>query len=139
MAIPPSGRIEWIKRRLQGTRSMKAAWIRVWVGFVAILGLGLASSRAAAQDTIDINEAERMFSYNTVELGDQLKYGLRVAFPEQQAFIDQVVAKVDSGEISRAMVNVVFVWARKRKPNVPFPYFEAVMRLLAEKRGVTFD
>ncbi len=118
---------------------MKAAWIRVWVGFVAILGLGLASSRAAAQDTIDINEAERMFSYNTVELGDQLKYGLRVAFPEQQAFIDQVVAKVDSGEISRAMVNVVFVWARKRKPNVPFPYFEAVMRLLAEKRGVTFD
>ena len=116
---------------------MKAAWIRVWVSAVAILGL--ASSRAAAQDTIDINEAERMFSYNTVELGDQLKYGLRVAFPEQQAFVDQVVAKVDSGEISRAMVNVVFVWARKRKPNVPFPYFEAVMRLLAEKRGVTFD
>jgi hypothetical protein len=37
------------------------------------------------------------------------------------------------------MVNVVYVWAKKRKPNIPFPYFEYVMRLLAEKRGITFE
>ena len=93
---------------------------------------------AQAQDSIDVNEAENMFSYNVVELRDQLKFGLRVAFPEQEAFVNEVVAKVDSGELSRAMVNVVFVWARKRNPRIPFPYFETVMRLLAEKRGVTF-
>jgi hypothetical protein len=54
-------------------------------------------------------------------------------------FVDQVVAKVEAGELSRAMVNVVYVWAKKRKPNIPFPYFEYVMRLLAEKRGITFE
>jgi hypothetical protein len=80
-----------------------------------------------------------MLSLNTVELRDQLNYGLRVAFPEQQVFVDQVVAKVETGELSRAMVNVVYVWAKKRKPNIPFPYFEYVMRLLAEKRGISFE
>jgi hypothetical protein len=111
---------------------------RTWIA-VTCIGILLAPSSGFAQDPLDLNEAERMFSYNTVELRDQLTYGLRVAFPEQQAFVDQVVAKVDNGEMSRAMVNVVFVWARKRKPNIPFPYFEAVMRLLAEKRGISFD
>lgn len=77
-------------------------------------------------------------SFNQVELRDQLYFGLRTFLPEQQAFLDNVIAKVDSGEISRAMVNVVFVWSKKRNPKIPFPYFEAVMRLLAEKRGVTF-
>ena len=77
-------------------------------------------------------------SFNQVELRDQLYFGLRTFLPQQQEFLDNVIAKVDSGEISRAMVNVVFVWSRKRNPKIPFPYFEAVMRLLAEKRGVTF-
>lgn len=89
-----------------------------------------------AQDGLDFNEAERMMSFNTVELKDQLYFGLRTAFPEQQAFVDDIVARVDAGELPRSMVNVVFVWARKRKPKIPFPYFEIAMRLLAEKRGV---
>ena len=94
---------------------------------------------AVPQDNYGYNEAEQMLSLNTVELKDQLNYGLRVAFTEQQLFVDQVVAKVEAGELSRAMVNVVYVWAKKRKPNIPFPYFEYVMRLLAEKRGITFE
>lgn len=81
-------------------------------------------------------------SFNTVELKDQLNFGLRTFTPGQKAFIDGVVARVDNGELPRAMVNVVFVWSRKRKPTFPFPYFEIAMRLLAERRGVvlqTFD
>lgn len=105
---------------------------------VFLLLLVCGSLKAQAQDSIDFNEAENMFSYNVVELRDQLKFGLRVAFSEQEAFVNEVVAKVDNGELSRAMVNVVFVWARKRNPRIPFPYFETVLRLLAEKRGVTF-
>lgn len=105
---------------------------------VCLFLLGLGTPVAQAQDGIDFNEAENMFSYNVVELRDQLRFGLRVAFPEQEAFINEVAAKVDSGELSRAMVNVVFVWSKKRNPRIPFPYFETVLRLLAEKRGVTF-
>ncbi len=89
-----------------------------------------------AQDGLDFNEAERMMSFNTVELKDQLYYGLRLFSPEQQAFVDDIVARVEAGELPRSMVNVVFVWSRKRKPKFPFPYFEIAMRLLAENRGV---
>jgi hypothetical protein len=89
-----------------------------------------------AQDGLDFNEAERMMSFNTVELKDQLYYGLRLWLPEQQAFVDDIVARVDAGELPRSMVNVVFVWSRKRRPKTPYPYFELAMRLLAEKRGV---
>jgi len=114
----------WIARCISGTGL-------VW----SLLGGGIA----VPQDNYGYNEAERMLSLNTAELRDQLTYGLRVAFPEQQVFVDQVVAKVEAGELSRAMVNVVYVWAKKRKPNIPFPYFEYVMRLLAEKRGISFE
>jgi hypothetical protein len=122
---------------IRGMHAMTMRIVRWMACSVSLLVFGIGSARS--QDGFDINEAERMFSYNTVELKDQLTNGLRVAFPEQQAFLDQVVAKVDSGEMSRAMVNVVFVWSRKRNPRIPFPYFEAVLRLLSEKRGITFE
>lgn len=96
----------------------------------------IMASDLASQDSLDFNEAERMMSFNTVELKDQLYYGLRTFLPEQREFLDRVVVKVDSGELPRAMVNVVFVWARKRNPKIPYPYFEIALRLLAEKRGV---
>jgi uncharacterized MAPEG superfamily protein len=103
---------------------------------VAIAATTWCVNGVQAQESFDANEADRMMSFNTVELKDQLRYGLRVAFPEQEAFVAQVVEKVDTGEMSRAMVNVVFVWSRKRNPRIPFPYFEAVLRLLAERRGI---
>ena len=96
----------------------------------------LSSGSVFAQDGLDFNEAERMMSFNTIELKQQLYFGLRTFLPEQQAFLDEVVARVDSGELPRSMVNVVFVWSRKRRPKIPYPYFEIAMRLLAEKRGV---
>jgi hypothetical protein len=112
--------------------------------FGGIAGLMLAiaypvTGEALGQDGLDFNEAERMMSFNVVELKDQLYFGLRTFQPEQQAFLDQVVAKVDSKEIPRSMVNIVFVWAKKRNPKIPYPYFEIAMRLLAERRGVTFE
>ncbi|MCU0719273.1 MAG: hypothetical protein MUC83_06195 [Pirellula sp.] len=93
---------------------------------------------AVAQDSFDINEAERMMSVDLVDLRSQLVFGLRTNLPGQVQFIDSVIAKVESKEIPRAMVNVIFVWARKRNPKIPYPYFEVALRLLAEKRGVTF-
>ncbi len=86
---------------------------------------------------VDANEAERMLDFNTVELRIQLKNGLRVFLPEQEDFLNLVLANVDSGQLPRAMVNMVYVWALRRNPKVPFPYFEFAMRALAERRGVT--
>lgn len=113
-------------------------WMR-WA-FVATVTLCILNvSPAQTQEPYGYNEAEQMLSFNTVELKDQLMFGLRVAFPEQEAFVDQVIQKVDRGEISRAMVNVIYVWSKKHKPRIPFPYFEYVMRLLADQRGVVFE
>jgi hypothetical protein len=100
--------------------------------------LFLFTGLSIAQDGFDMNEAERMMDFNTVELRDQLVFGLRTTLPGQQEFLDYVIASVDAGEIPRAMVNVVFVWARKRNPRIPYPYFEIALRLLAERRDVTW-
>lgn len=103
---------------------------------VLIAGLLGFGGLASGQDTLDLNEAERMLDIEVVELRDQLVFGLRTFQPAQRQFIDLVIQKVESGEISRSMVNVVFVWARKRNPRVPYPYFEIVLRLLADRKGV---
>ncbi len=63
--------------------------------------------------------------------------GLRVVTPDQRAYVNQVVALVDQGKLPRAMVNVIYVWAIKRNPRVPLPYFQFALRALAERRGVT--
>jgi hypothetical protein len=119
-------------------RWKSSRWLR-WAlaGTLACSGVGLYP--AQTQEPYSYNEAEQMLSFNTVELKDQLMFGLRVAFPDQEAFVDQVIQKVDRGELSRAMVNVIYVWSKKRKPKIPFPYFEYVMRLLADQRGVVFE
>jgi hypothetical protein len=101
-------------------------------------GLSVLSIPALGQDSLDMNEAERMLDIEVVELRDQLVFGLRTFQPEQRQFVDLVIQKVESKEISRAMVNVVFVWARKRNPRIPYPYFEIALRLLAERKGVVF-
>ena len=120
------------------TKKILVGGLSGWLVALSAIGSGQAYGQAFGQDGLDFNEAERMMSFNTVELKDQLYFGLRTFLPEQQAFLDQVVAKVEAGEISRSMVNVVFVWAKKRNPKIPFPYFEIALRLLAEKKGVTF-
>jgi hypothetical protein len=51
-------------------------------------------------------------------------------------YVSQVVALVDSGQLPRAMVNVVYTWALKRNPHVPLPYFQIALRALAERRGI---
>lgn len=105
---------------------------------VVLAGMSSMPSLVRSQDSFDINEAERMMTVDMVDLRSQLVFGLRTNLPGQVQFIDSVIAKVESKELSRSMVNVIFVWARKRNPKIPYPYFEVALRLLAEKRGVTF-
>ena len=104
--------------------------------------LGTCCPKLEAQDGLpgfDANLAEQMLDLNTVELRIQLQNGLRVFLPEQQDFLDQVLAAVDNGQLPRAMVNMVYVWSLRRNRKIPFPYFEIAMRALAERRGVLFN
>ena len=105
---------------------------------LGIFGADIQTSRAEDEvQGIDANIAEQMLDFNTVELRVQLQSGLRVFLPEQQEFLDTVLAAVDNGQLPRAMVNMVYVWSLRRNRKIPFPYFEIAMRALAERRGVT--
>lgn len=98
---------------------------------------GLFSGRrTSAQQGSSLNSAEFRTGRNVVPLEDQLKNGLRVTTPGQQQYIRTVVAYVDHGQLPRAMVNLIYEWALKRNPDVPFPYFQYALRVLARKRGI---
>lgn len=69
-------------------------------------------------------------------LNETLRFGLRCRRPVEFEFVDLVVSKVDNKEIPRAVVLSMFDYARKKRPNQPFPYFQAGMKKRAEAMGV---
>ncbi len=105
-----------------------------WMAITCVLLCAVSTS--AQPPDFDANQAEQNPG-EVVRLEDQLMNGLRVVTPDQRAYVNQVVALVDQGKLPRAMVNVIYVWAIKRNPRVPLPYFQFALRALAERRGVT--
>lgn len=103
--------------------------------FAGLIGMPFIG-RSKAQEGNSINSAERLSEQNVVRLEDQLKNGLRVTRPTQQAFIRVVVNFVETGRLPRAMVTLVYNWAIKRNPKVPFPYFQFALRALSRRRGI---
>lgn len=92
------------------------------LGVTTICGVALADGLAQAQPAASLKET--------------LLYGLRPRTPNEQDFINTVVAKVDSRELKLEEVMALFQWSRSKKP-YPFPYFERAVRARAEKAGVT--
>ncbi len=96
----------------------------------------LTTQNSRAQEGRSFNSAE-LRTRNAVPLEDQLINGLRVTTPGQRAFVQLVVLRVNQGRLPRAMVNLVYEWAIKRNPSVPFPYFQIALRILSRKRGIS--
>lgn len=65
-----------------------------------------------------------------------LKFGLKCRLPDEFAFVDLVVLKVDQGLLPKVVVLSQFDWARKKRPHIPFPYFQFGMRKRAAALGV---
>lgn len=75
-----------------------------------------------------------------ISLKEQLTFGLRARTKSESAFIDLVVAKVDSGELPRPLVDSTFLWARdraaRRRDSVsvrPMVYFRPGLLARAKK------
>ena len=98
---------------------------RTWFRSLAIV----VSSWAAASKLL----AE---GSGVASLRDTLRSGLRCRRPEEFAFVDLVVDKVDQNKIPREMVLSMFNYARDRRPKLPFPYFEVGMKKRAAAIGV---
>jgi hypothetical protein len=73
---------------------------------------------------------------HAVGLEDRLKNGLRVRAPRDVKFIQTVTARVREGRLPEKLVDSTYLWAVSRGKKYPFPAFEHVIRLQAEKLAV---
>jgi hypothetical protein len=64
-----------------------------------------------------------------------MKVVLHTATPEEEGFIDYVLARVDRGTLPLDLVESTFLWARK-KPHNKFQYFKRGLILRAEQQGI---
>lgn len=80
--------------------------------------------------------SSRNFGGQTIDLETQLRNGLRVARPNQVAFVKVVVMYTEQERLPTAMVQLVYRWALEKNSRIPFPYFQFAMRELAKRRGV---
>ena len=110
---------------------------RLWFKSLIAGTIGLLSfGRATAQEGNSFNAADRLSEIHLAPLRDQLTKGLRVVTAEQAQFVNVVIAFERQGRLPRAMINLVYRWARERNPRVPFPYFEFALRALAKRRNI---
>jgi hypothetical protein len=68
----------------------------------------LPSVAQQATNVPDVHQGRRL------DLKDQLTTGLKATTTADKAFIDKVVAKVDAGQLPRAVVDSTFFWARQK-------------------------
>lgn len=76
-------------------------------------------------------------SDNSVLDASIMKVALRAGTPDENQFIDDVVALVDVGVLPVAMVESTFLWAKK-KPRYRVQYFKRGLQVQAEAMGITF-
>ena len=65
----------------------------------------------------------------------EIKAGLRTAAPEEDGFVEKVMAMVDKGTLPMSLVDSTFQWARK-KPQHKFQYFKRALIVRAAKIGI---
>ena len=83
--------------------------------------------------------AARLFAQDAPQqatLGERLKAGLRCRRPEEFVFVSLVADKVEAGELPQDMVLNAMKYAVKKRPKIPFFYFQAVILKQAEALGV---
>lgn len=64
-----------------------------------------------------------------------MRVALHTAAPEEDGFIDTVLAKVNKGILPTDLVESTFLWARK-KPARKFQYFKQGLILRAKAAGI---
>jgi hypothetical protein len=66
---------------------------------------------------------------------DTMKVALHTATPQEDGFIDYVLARVKAGKLPLDLVESTFLWAKK-KPRNKFQYFKSGLIRRAEERGI---
>jgi hypothetical protein len=96
--------------------------------FVALVSAGLGQAESPPVDRGGV-----------AGLADRLKTGLRVKAPRDVRFIETVVRRVEEGRLPEKLVDSTYLYAVRRGKKYPFPAFEHVIRLQADKLGVPLE
>ena len=71
------------------------------------------------------------------DLSQTLRSVLKCRRQVEFDFVEVVVAKVNQGLLPAEMVLSMMKWARERRDDIPFPYFQEGIRRRAKEVGVT--
>jgi hypothetical protein len=82
-------------------------------------------------------EAEAGNDGGEVSLLDRLKTGLRVKAPSDVRFVEMVAQRVREGRLPAKVVDSTYLWSVSRGKKYPFPAFQHVIRLHAERLNVS--
>jgi hypothetical protein len=69
-------------------------------------------------------------------LKETLQSVLKCRRPEEFAFVEMVATKVNQGHLPLALVLSMMRWARERREDIPFPYFQEGLKRRAAELGV---
>jgi hypothetical protein len=79
------------------------------------------------------------FSFGPAKAGEpldaaQIKAVLKTAQPEENGFVERVVAKANEGKLPGKLIEKAVLWARQ-KPKHRFQYFKAALIEMASRAG----
>ena len=100
----------------------------------ALIQIGLALFLLTRTATAQVNQA--MVNRPNQINADIIKAGLRTAEPEDQGFVERVMANVERGLVPRDLVESTFDWARKKDSRRKFQYFKFALIERAKAMGI---
>ncbi|HVT28082.1 MAG TPA: hypothetical protein VHE81_08705 [Lacipirellulaceae bacterium] len=99
---------------------------------------------AIAEEELAEISVKQALPNRPVTLRDRLIVGLQARLKSEVAFIDEVVAKVDSGQLPQRQVDQTFFWARQHAAlarvgrwHRPIIYFQPAMRARANRLHIS--
>jgi hypothetical protein len=73
---------------------------------------------------------------NLFALNDLLVKGLKATREDEKLYIAEVVRLVGQKKLPVSLVYASFQYARKRRPDYPFPYFRYSVKTLAKRKNI---
>lgn len=103
--------------------------------FVCAFGFASSEQQAVAQTFEPETFTEERFQ----KYEQQLNAILKTRRDEERKFIADIVAQVRAGRLPSKLIQTSFRWVQKKRPNTSFPfiYFEKVLRIQADRAGIS--
>jgi hypothetical protein len=109
----------------------------------ALLMLVAAETPAAQKDSVQRVALAPAKVQRPISLRDRLVVGLQARLKSEVAFVELIVARVQTGDLPQRVVDETFFWARARGTTLrsgrtrrPIIYFKPAMEARAKRLGV---